>query len=155
MDSLKIPLWRWLALMRDLRRRSAGRRESGAFLLGKPGSDRMVRYVPYDTLDPHVADSGVIMFRGGCIAPLWEMCHREGLRVVADVHTHPAMWTGQSPSDRAHPMISQHKHVALIVPCFAAKRFQGLRKVGIHEYLGNRQWKTWPADSGRVRLVIL
>lgn len=155
MDSLKIPLCRWLALLRDLRRRSDGRRESGAFLLGGPGAHRVVRYVPYDTLDPHVADSGVIMFRGGCIAPLWEMCHREGLRVVADVHTHPTTWTGQSQSDREHPMISQPKHVALIVPCFASRRLQGLRSVGIHEYLGDRQWKTWPGDSGRVRLVIL
>lgn len=154
MDSLKIPVWRWLVLLSDLRRQSAGCRESGAFLLGRPGADRVVRYVPYDTLDPHVADSGVIMFRGGCIAPLWEMCHRDGLRVVADVHTHPTTWTGQSPSDRAHPMISQPKHVALIVPCFAARRLQGLRKVGIHEYLGNRQWTTWAGNSGRVRLVM-
>lgn len=155
MDSLTIPVWRWLALLRDLRRRSGGQRESGAFLLGRPGVDRVIKYVLYDTLDPHVADSGVIMFRGGCVGPLWEMCHRDGMRVVADVHTHPGSWTGQSPSDREHPMISQPKHVALIVPCFAARRLQGLTDVGIHEYLGDRRWKTWAGNSGRVRLVIL
>lgn len=155
MDSLTIPIWRWLGLMHALRRTSEGKRESGAFLLGRQGSNRIIRYVMYDSLDPHVADSGIIMFRGGCISPLWEMCRHEGLRVIADVHTHPGDWTGQSPSDQAHPMISQPKHLALIVPRFAARYLQGLNNVGIHEYLGNRCWKTWASDSDRVRLVIL
>jgi hypothetical protein len=155
MDSLAISIWRWTALVRDLRRVSAGDRESGAFLLGRQGSSRVTRHVPYNSLDPHVADSGVIMFHGGCIAPLWEACCRENLCVLADVHTHPDDWTGQSPSDQACPMISQPRHLALIVPHYAARRLQGLRGVGIHEYLGNRRWKTWNWNSGRVRLVIL
>lgn len=155
MDSLAISIWRWMALVRDLRRTSAGERESGAFLVGRPGSDRVTQYVLYDALDPHVADSGVITFRGGCITPMWEMCHREGLCVLADVHTHPEDWTGQSPSDQACPMIGQPRHLALIVPYYAARRLQGLKGVGIHEYLGNRRWKTWAWNSGRVRLVVL
>jgi len=155
MDSLAISIWQWLFLMHELRRTSRARRESGAFLLGRPGAQRMTRYVLYDALDPHVADSGVIVFHGGCITPLWEMCRLEGLCVVADVHTHPGSWTGQSPSDQACPMIRQSKHLALIVPHYAGRRFQGLKGLGIHEYVGDRHWKTWAYDSGRVRLVIL
>jgi proteasome lid subunit RPN8/RPN11 len=155
MVKLSIPLWRWMCLMADLRRCSGGRRESGAFLLGRVGGARVIRYVVYHALDPHVSDSGVITFNGSGFFPLWTLCSQQALRVLADVHTHPTDWTGQSSSDRAQPMVSLPHHIALIVPFFAARRLQGLRGVGIHEYLGNRRWKTWEWNSGKVRLVLL
>ena len=139
--------------MRGLRRRSRGEREAGAFLLGNSRSERVKHAIFYDELDPQAFASGAIMMDGKAYLKLWEYCKRRNARVVADVHTHPSAWTGQSPIDMQNPAISQVNHIALIVPYLAQRRMQGLRGVGIHEYLGDHKWRTWEHDSGRVRLV--
>ena len=104
-DNLSMPMWSWRRLVRDLRRRGEGRRESGAFLLAPPGRCRVAAHVCYDDLDPTALDQGIIVFQGAGYVPLWDLCERRQLRVVADIHTHPGRWTGQSPSDATHPMV--------------------------------------------------
>ena len=152
--NLRIPWFLWLRLLMELRRRGRGTRESGAFLLGRNGSQKVTGFICYDDLDPHVLDSGIIVFDGAGYGPLWERCERTGTRVFADVHTHSGVWTGQSPSDQTHPMISQAGHVALIVPHYARRRLQTLSGVGVHEYLGDHRWKAWAASPFPVRLTI-
>lgn len=154
-QTLSIPLLLWWRLLRELRRRGRGKRESGAFLLGLACSAKVSRFICYDDLDPHALDSGIIQFDGSGYVPLWQLCREKNLRVFADVHTHPGDWTEQSGSDRTHPMISQSGHVALIVPNFARRTLQKLHGVGIHEYLGNHHWKSWKPKSGKVRFTIL
>lgn len=153
MDSLQIPEPIWKALLHELRQRGFGIRESGAFLLAKIGANRAIRFVCYDDLDPTALDSGIIVFQGRGFVPLWKLCTNDQLHVVADIHTHPGAWTGQSLSDSTHPMISHAGHIALIVPSFALNKRQRLRGVGIHEYLGNHQWRTWNVRSKRVVLT--
>jgi hypothetical protein len=51
-------------------------------------------------------------------------------------------------------MISQAGHVALIVPRFARRTLQSLRRIGVYEYLGEHHWKTWVPESGKVRIVL-
>ena len=155
MKTLNIPRLLWWRLLLNLRRRGGGYRESGAFLLGKAGSSKITTFILYDDLDPEALDTGIIVFHGCGFVPLWQYCRRHGMQVIADVHTHPGDWTSQSESDRTHPMISQAGHVGLIVPCLARDIWAGLRGVGIHEYLGNHQWKTWDVASRRVKLSVL
>ena len=152
--NLRISWFLWLRLLMELRRRGRGTRESGAFLLGRSASQKATEFVCYDDLDPHVLDSGIIVFDGAGYGPLWERCERTGMRVLADVHTHPGEWTEQSPSDQTHPMISQVGHFALIVPHYARRRLQTLFGVGVHEYLGDHQWKSWAVSPLPVRLTI-
>jgi hypothetical protein len=65
--------------------------------------------------------------------------------VVADVHVHPD-GSGQSDSDRAHPMISRAGHIALILPRFAVAP-QPRREIGIYRYEGAKRWTpVSPAD---------
>lgn len=131
----------WHTLLRDLARRGDSRRESGAFLLGeqRQGRRRIVRCVPYDDLDPHCLDTGVVVFDGAGYGPLWELCRSTGLAVVADIHTHPgAPW--QSEADRKHPMIALPGHVALIVPNLA-QHIVPPDALGIYEYRGDHQWQ--------------
>lgn len=155
MGTLTIPLWRWMALMRGLRRRSGGEREAGAFLLSNSRSERVRHVLFYDELDPQAFASGAIMMDGKGYLKLWEYCKRKHARVVADIHTHPGAWTGQSPIDMRNPAISQVNHIALIVPYFAQSRMQGLRGVGIHEYLGDHKWRTWEHNARRVKLAAI
>lgn len=103
----------------------------------------------YDDLDPRALDSGIVDFDGSGYNPLWSLCRATGLKVVADVHTHPGI-ARQSVTDRKNPMIATRGHIALIVPDFA----QGVptpASLGMYEYLGAHQWTDYsgPAVSRR------
>jgi hypothetical protein len=155
MLSAKIRMERqlWQKLIKALRQEGKGRRETGAFLLGTHGSGQVTHYILYNELDPHAFDSGIIIFEGDGYIPLWQHCYEHNQKVLADVHTHPGEWTGQSVSDQANPMVAQQGHIALIIPVYAKKRNQLLKGVGIHEFLGNREWKSWESNEGIFQLI--
>jgi proteasome lid subunit RPN8/RPN11 len=155
MTTTSIPVWIWAALIPDLRKRGKGRGESGAFLLGRQGSSaRITTYVCYDDLDPQAYQSGAITFHAVGYSALWRYCKEKKFQVLADVHTHPDRWVGQSSIDQRHPMVPTIGHTAMIVPNFAKTSRWSLDSVGIYEYLGNFQWKTHP-PSNRPRRVKL
>ena len=136
----------WEEIIRELRRRSDGRRESGAFLLGhKNHRHRQVhRAVFFDDLGARLSPKSIYLdSRGyGC---LWQICQHDGISVVADVHTHPSHCVVQSAVDRDNPMIAQNGHLALIIPYYAQDINQG-HEIGIYEFLGVDGWRTWPAE---------
>jgi proteasome lid subunit RPN8/RPN11 len=150
---LKIKLSVWKKLVTELKRRGFGKRETGAFLLGNGTENEITTFICYNDLDPHAFDSGIIIFNGDGYIPLWEYCSKQNLKVLADIHTHPGDWTGQSSSDMKHPMIAQKGHIALIVPQFATKRNQLLNGVGIHEFLGKQQWKAWEENDSIIKII--
>lgn len=133
----------WREGLRELRRRTERRHESGAFLLGLCDGERrqISRFVYYDDLDPQSLESGIVVFDGAGYGPLWQLCRDTGLTVVADVHTHPGQ-PGQSSSDRDNPMIALPGHIALIVPRLAERAF-GPAELGIYEYEGEHLWHNW------------
>jgi proteasome lid subunit RPN8/RPN11 len=143
--------WRlWQRLLKKLRERGRGVRESGAFLLGRKGDDgrrRIVDFVLYDDIDPHALDTGIVHLDGRHFGKLWDLCRARSLTVVADVHTHPG-GAGQSNSDRAHPIIARAGHLALIVPNFAAPPVRRAA-LGIYRYGGRGRWKTIPHERHR------
>lgn len=145
----------WTDLIADLRQRGGGRRESGAFLLGKmDGAVRRVEaWVPYDELDPNALTSSYVRLDTSAFTRLWSKCSELGKIVVADVHTHPS-GSRQSNSDRANPMVSQAGHLALIVPNFACGQVTP-RDLSVNVYLGDKQWESFfKRDAhARVRLV--
>lgn len=141
----------WRRLRKRLRERGCGcSRESGAFLLGRRDGDRarILDFVLYDDLDPCCLDSGIVRFDGRYFSELWAICKARGFSVVADIHVHPG-GSGQSESDREHPMISRAGHIALILPRFATGRLPR-RDIGMYRYLGGKRWATVPsAERGR------
>lgn len=150
---LTMPLTLWKKMVKELKHRGYGERETGAFLLGDRENGNVTHFIPYDELDPHAFDSGIIIFHGDGYIPLWEFCTKHHLRVLADVHTHPGAWTGQSASDSKHPMIAQKGHIALIIPNYATRENQLLKGVGIHEFLGEKKWKVWTNEDGIFELI--
>jgi len=130
----------WRRILRELQRRSDGRRESGAFLLGRRhGSHRVILdAVYYDDIAPESLYLGAILFPGNGYGKLWAICRERGLEVVADVHTHPGL-ARQSPIDRAHPMIAEKGHFAFIVPNYATGPFRD-SEIGMYEYQGAKMW---------------
>lgn len=150
---LKIPLALWKALIKQLKKRGKCERETGAFLLGPKNGNTITEFICYNDLDPHAFDSGIIVFNGDGFIPLWKHCRQYELKVLADVHTHPSNWTGQSELDKRHPMIAQKGHLALIVPKYATRWRQRLKGVGVHEFLSNRLWRTWKNSREIIHLI--
>ena len=133
----------WSSLLDELGRRSDGRRESGAFLMSPAAGDgRTVTSVCYyDDLDT-TALRGGLRLGSEAFSRLWDVCERERLKVIADVHTHPWSIVGQSGIDRANPMISRVGYLALIVPNYGRPPVS-LVDLGLHVYLGNKSWHSW------------
>lgn len=152
---IQLSRFEWFTFTRELCRRGRNRRESGAFLLACDGSPQIRRIVYYDDLDPCCLNCGYINFDGSGYVKLWNICGEKSLRVVADVHTHPTRWTGQSLSDEENPMIAQRGHLAMIIPNYARGVRFTLRGVGVYEYLGDGAWRKWPTNSGIVRITNL
>ena len=137
----------WNEGLRELRRRTEGYHESGAFLIGyvEGNRRRITRFVYYDDLDPQSLETGIVVFDGAGYGPLWYLCREAGLTVVADVHVHGGS-ARQSAADRNNPMIAVPGHVALIVPDLAERAFSP-SELCIYEYKGQHQWKDWSGKS--------
>ncbi|MGH7717158.1 MAG: hypothetical protein ACREML_14330, partial [Vulcanimicrobiaceae bacterium] len=145
-------------VIRELRHRSKGRRESGAFLFGRKGekSPRITAYRCYDDLDPDAYRGGAIEFHAAGYAALWQHCRQKQLRIIADAHTHPGGNVNQSPIDRRNPMIPSVGHTAIIVPNFGRTPWWSLDEIGVHEYLGNFKWRTYRSSAlpPRIKLAL-
>lgn len=146
-DTIAIPRLIWFNLVGDLHRRGRGRRESGAFLLGRgDGRDRrVVEYICYDDLDPHALDQGIVVFHGEGFSKLWALCTKRKLQVLADIHTHPGRDVGQSSIDQENAMVPVTGHVAMIAPRFGNTSRWSLNEVGIHRLEEGGRWKRFHA----------
>jgi proteasome lid subunit RPN8/RPN11 len=155
---IRIPVLPWARVIFDLRRRGAGKNESGAFLLGRQIGDpaRVTNYICYDDIDPNAYQGGAIAFHAAGYAALWQRCREQKLQLLADVHTHPGADIRQSSIDQRHPMIPVVGHTAIIVPNFARTPWWSLKAAGVYEYLGDFKWKVHgPSERHRrVRLSL-
>lgn len=151
---LEAPEQLWSALIQHLRHQGNGVRESGAFLLGhKTDRGRIVtKALPYEQLQADALHDDYVALTAASFAKLWDFCRREGLSVVADVHTH-RLGAGQSRSDRANPMVALTGHIAFIVPRFAQGNVH-LQDLGMYVYQGNHMWTAY-SGSEVTRLVRL
>jgi proteasome lid subunit RPN8/RPN11 len=157
-SEIKIPVWLWVAVIFDLRRRGGGVRESGAFLLGRDDRNpaRVDSYICYDDVDPDAYQQGAIAFHAKGCAALWQHCREKQLQLLIDVHTHPGPDVRQSSIDVRHPMLPVLGHTAMIVPCYARTAWWSLGAIGVYEYLGGFKWRTYPASAPgrRVKLAL-
>lgn len=143
----------WTELLEELAARGLGLKESGAFLLGDGNGVRRVTSVAYyDDLDPDCLTGG-ISFASAAYGRLWDVCAARNAKVVADVHTHPGRWVAQSATDRDHPMLAVAGHIALIVPCLAQGTIEPV-DVGVHDYLGEGEWRSSFDDDAANRIVL-
>ncbi len=152
---IRLPVVLWREVILRLRKKCAGRRESGAFLLGIPHKNgaKVSRYICYDELDPDAYQHGAIAFHAAGHAALWQYCRENKLRVLADVHTHPR-GVLQSPTDQQNPMVPIVGHTALIIPSFARTPWWSLSAIGIYEYLGDCKWRTHRAAAKNARIAL-
>lgn len=157
-NTVTVPILLWRKLVLQLRRQSAGVRESGAFLLGRQHGiyAKITGSMRYDELDPHAYEFGAIAFHAAGYAALWQYCREYKLEVLADVHAHPGANVCQSHIDLRNPMVPLLGHTAIIIPNFACTPWWSLRSAGVYEYLGGFKWRTHEASEKprRIKLVL-
>jgi hypothetical protein len=153
---IQVPVFLWMRLVRQLRLRGGGRRESGAFLLGRQRGTiaNVTAYVCYDDLDPRAYETGAITFHAEGYAAFWQYCRETKLELLADAHTHPGSHVGQSHTDRRNPMVPVAGHTAMIVPNFGRTPWWSLKGVGVYEYVGNFEWRIHAPSDGARRVVL-
>lgn len=152
-EQVSIPRGLWREMLTQVAARGEGRRESGAFLLAAKGSRSVSEFVLYDDLDPTCL-IGRIEFHNTGFSALWKLCKTRKLQPVADLHTHPRGNVAQSKMDRANPMISRDRHLALIAPEFLTRRVTR-EEIGVHVYGGEKGFTSHAGRAARrrVRLV--
>jgi proteasome lid subunit RPN8/RPN11 len=135
-------------LVHQLALRGEGRRESGAFLLGRSGGGKTANEVVdvafYDDLDPDSLTGG-ITFNGVGYSALGAICRQRQLRVIADIHTHPGRSVQQSDTDAQHPMTALPGHIAFIAPNFAQGPIRP-EHLGAHRFDGTT-WTSYFGDN--------
>lgn len=152
---LEMPRELYGALIGDLAKSGRGVKEAGAFLLGNhdDAGRRVTSYLMYDVVAQQSSlEHDYVAFTAEEMARAWDHCYRTGLQVVADVHTHP-LGPAQSPTDRAHPIVSVTGHVALIVPHFAL-RDPRPADLGVHVFLGAGQWRSMFMQQARDAILL-
>jgi hypothetical protein len=102
--AIKIPVRLWARVIFDLRRRGAGVRESGAFLLGRDDRNpaRVNTYICYDDVDAEAYQNGAIAFHANGCAALWQHCRKKQVQLLIDVHTHPGPDVPDAACARPH-----------------------------------------------------
>src|SRR5439155_1742461 len=84
------------------------------------------------------------------LAQLFARLQQDRRVIVTDVHTHPDSWVGLSPIDMDHPIEFRPGLHAIVIPFYALNE-PSLSDAGVHEYLGEREWRHLAeAEKGRL-----
>ena len=146
----------WTSTWSGLRERGQSERETACVWLGKrEGSIERAHVAVFLDDLPGTVGRRLQHRTSRTAVDMLLMRSRElGMVIVADIHTHPADWVDLSDIDRLHPIEYRIGLLALILPDFAASR-PNLQRVGVHEYIGDGDWKTFRAQDAarRVRIV--
>lgn len=141
----------WLGLQQ----RGRGARETACVWLGDQDREREVarEVIFLDDLPGTVGRRLQHRTSREAVRILIDRARELGLTIVGDVHTHPGLWVDLSDVDRAHPIEYRIGLLALVFPAFAKgpPRFEG---IGVHEYLGSCEWKTFEDHEVAQRLVL-
>ena len=92
--AIRLPILLWARVVRDLRQRGAGVRETGAFLLGRLDTEnpRVTSpiFVMMMSIPTPISSVPSLSMPPGCAA-LWQHCREQKVQLLIDVHTHPGM----------------------------------------------------------------
>lgn len=98
--------------------------------------------------------AGNYRMRPGSLRRMSRHLSRDGLTVLAQVHTHPSAWVGHSRYDDAHAYSQRDGALSLVWPHYGVLLSHDLRGVGVHERRGGRWVQLDNAGAAaRVRLV--
>jgi len=116
-----------------MRERSAGRRESAAIWAGTVEEDRWEARRVYFHHDLGDDRAGPLSLELSELAKykLYETLHRERLRLIALIHTHPGAWVDLSDVDQQNQVCSRVGFWSLVIPWYARRPWR-MTAIGVH-----------------------
>lgn len=98
--------------------------------------------------------SGNYTMRRESLRRMGRLLNRQGLTVLAQVHTHPGEWVGHSRYDDAHAYSQRDGALSLVWPHYGASLPHTLGGIGVHERRTGRWIQLQPDEAcKRVRIV--
>jgi len=142
----------WDAGVQQLAKRTlGGRRESGAYLLGRPRSDGSRTFLNlFSTTisDEEALATGIVTIRQTALPRLLgSFAVRAVTASSPDVHVHPYGLRPKAESDQANPSHAAHRPYRAILPEFAHGNPRP-GSIGMYEFLGNETWDEHSAKGG-------
>jgi len=124
---------------------------SGYVLGGKVG---MVTTVLLPQTQNYLAGCHVAL---GTMARCFEATKRLRHFFLAQIHTHPGLWVGHSPTDDDWAICDAPGFFSIVVPYFARQGLGNLFDGGaaVHERMPTGQWRLLPVDEVRRRFIII
>lgn len=131
----------WIETWRLLKEMGDGRFESACVWGGVNEGGRLRAKKIYPIGPEHGVRRGSLFHRMTLdgASRLFADLRADGLRIVADVHTHPAEWVGLSDVDREHPIEFRRGLICLVLPGYAVGN-PSVELTGVHVYRGDGQW---------------
>lgn len=133
-SSLIVPEKLWLCVLGELRKRSAGWRESAGILVGKrqPDGTRIASEVVFhhDLADDRATALSLELPEAAKFK-LYEDLSKRTLSLVSLIHTHPEDWVGLSEVDKSNRISSTVGFWSIVVPNYGNKPWE-LDGVGFH-----------------------
>ncbi|HEY6329643.1 MAG TPA: hypothetical protein VI756_09900 [Blastocatellia bacterium] len=130
-----MPTGLYTETLQEIRKRSGGRRESGAVWGGLPGplqdEQTASRLYMFHDLCDDAARRGYVELSEQAKFLLYRALASEGLRVVAAIHTHPTRWVGLSATDRRNQITSRVGSWSIVVPRYGRRPWK-LTDMGVH-----------------------
>lgn len=138
-----IPENLWVETWLGLRVRGRGKVESAALWAGKRNaSAETVEGVYFlDDFAGRVQDAAYHCVPPRALAEVFARLQQDRRVIVGDIHTHPTRWVGLSQLDQEHPIEFRKGLYAVVLPSFAMPS-PSLDSTGVHEYLGDSEWRT-------------
>lgn len=145
----------WEVTWLGLRARGRGQREAACVWGGKRSiSVNQVHSVTFlDDLPGVVAGPLYHRPSRATVRALFDVLRERNEMIVGDIHTHPGDWVGLSDIDAAHPIEFRRGLPALIIPRYAISE-PALEGLGLHEYVGDGEWRTLDSDEINRTLLI-
>jgi proteasome lid subunit RPN8/RPN11 len=153
--TVNIPSSLWHKTQKGLATRGAGERESACLWVGQRGKEiwSVKGIIFLDDIPGTISNKRFHHTPKEVVNKIYQVLRKEGLQIIADVHTHPGRDVEMSDLDKNHPIEYRVGLLSLILPNYGFPPIT-LRNTGFHEYLGNDMWTQIPYRNVIKRITI-
>jgi hypothetical protein len=118
------------------------------------GSDACVLSVLYPCGRDVSLSSGLVRVGPDTTAEMGRWLRGQGLRALAQIHTHPKGWTGHSRTDNEGPIVSAEGFVSIVWPHYASLPAATVRDFGVHRLFGGRWYELGYEDADSLLRIV-
>jgi hypothetical protein len=97
---------------------------------------------------------GLVRVGPDTTAEMGRWLRSQGLRGLAQVHTHPGSWIDHSRTDDDFPIVSSEGFISIVWPRYATLPARDVSDLGVHRLLGGR-WRRYYGDEAATLIRVV